>query len=167
MCVCVGGRRREWEGEGWGWTHKLGLGLQREWEEETKVFTATQDRQTEASFTTTRKPSGFEAAIRSEVELSFQALTPSCAARTSRWFFSGEVGKKKKNALEIDSCRGRGVRRWHMQLCAGWSDEQTDHTEGLRGEAVRERVHQSSHFHLWWLPVETIHRGGLGWVTEL
>lgn len=99
MCVCVGGRRREWEGEGWGWTHKLGLGLQREWEEETKVFTATQDRQTEASFTTTRKPSGFEAAIRSEVELSFQALTPSCAARTSRWFFSGEVGKKKKKML--------------------------------------------------------------------
>lgn len=72
----------------------------------------------------------------------------------------GSARSQVKDAVAVDSGRGRGERRRHMQLHEDGPDEPADDAEGLRGEAVRQRVHQSGHFHLRRLPVETIHGGG-------
>lgn len=71
-------------------------------------------------------------------------------------------GRRKENAVEVVSGCGRAVRRCHVQLRASRSDERTDRAQGLRGQAVWQRVHQSGHLHLRRLPVETLCRWRLG-----
>lgn len=88
-------RGGEWVGEGWGgWTHKLGLRLRREREVETRVCSATRDRQIGlsifynfSSWLNRTQPNSQEAGrIPSSVRIwgGAQLTPPPCVAQTSR-----------------------------------------------------------------------------------
>lgn len=66
------------------------------------------------------------------------------------------------HAVETERGGGAGGVRGRRRVLrrAGGPDEPAAHSQGLRGQAVREGVHQSRHLHLRRLPLETRRRGG-------